>query len=95
MAFSAVTEIFGNSGLAELAQRPSPPPTHPAPPSRRARAQARGGSGLHTYLPIEHSERAQLLQAHGAVGLCVVGFPRVGCGLVHIPGLHHGGGGFH
>lgn len=28
MAFSAVREIFGNSGHAELAQRPSPPP-HP------------------------------------------------------------------
>lgn len=84
-ALSAVTEITGGNGHAEHARRPK---------HLLACAGARC-PGQHSYLPIEYSERAQLLQAHRAVGLSVVGHPRVGRGLVHVPSLHHGGGGFH
>lgn len=65
----------------------------PGPHTHTACAGARCSSP-HPYLPIEHSERAQLLQAHRAVGLRAVGQPRVGGGLVHVPGLHHVDGGF-
>lgn len=45
------------------------------------------------YSAVGDTEAAQLLQADGAVRLQPVGSPLVLLGLVHVPGLHHGGAG--
>lgn len=75
----------GSAARPGAARRPSATSwgSHPwaAPPAPAA------------YSAVGDAEAAQLLQADGAVGLQPVGSPLVLLGLIHIPGLHHGGAG--